>query len=170
MKFKLFTLIALISSFCFSQKDIDTTTVLKVGAKLPQFKIQTLDGKTFNSEKLKGKIVLINFWATWCPPCRTELPLLQKEIFNKIKNKNFVVMAISRAEVKDTVKNFIRKNKYTFPVYLDPERKTYNLFAKNYIPRNFVIGKDGTIIWTSIGYEESDFNKMIEFINKELKK
>ncbi len=160
----------LFCSVLYAQNDIDSTTIAKTGSKMPEFIVKSLDGKNLNSKNLKGKVVLINFWATWCPPCRTELPLLQQEIFDKIKDKNFVLLAISREEKPDTVKSFIKKNFYTFPVYVDPERKVYNKFAKNFIPRNFVIGKDGYIKWVTVGYEESDFRKMTDFIKNELKK
>lgn len=113
--------------------------------------------------------MLINFWATWCPPCKAELPLLQKNIYDKIKDNNFAVLCISRGEKDDVVKKFIQQNKYTFPVYLDPETKTYNLFASKYIPRNFVVGKDGNVKWTSTGFREEEFNEMIRLIEKELK-
>ena len=113
--------------------------------------------------------MLINFWATWCPPCKAELPLLQKNIYDKINDKNFAVLCISRGEKNDVVKKFIEQNKYTFPVYLDSETKTYNLFASKYIPRNFVIGKDGKVKLATVGFNQKEFEKMILLIEKELK-
>ncbi len=162
-------LLFLFSSLTFAQNDLESTTVLKVGNNLPAFTTQSLSGKTFSSDGLKGKVVLINFWATWCPPCKAELPLLQKNIYDKIKDKNFAVLCISRGEKDDVVKKFIEQNKYTFPVYLDSETKTYNLFASKYIPRNFVIGKDGKVKLATVGFSKEEFEKMILLIEKELK-
>ena len=157
------------SSFTFVQDDLESTTLLKVGNNLPAFTTPSLSGKTFSSDELKGKVVLINFWATWCPPCRAEMLLLQKNIFEKIKDKNFAMLGISRGEISDTVNNFINKFKYTFPIYLDTNSKVYKLFANKYIPRNFVIGKDGKVKMATVGFKKEEFNEMIKLIQKELK-
>ena len=157
------------SSVAFAQDDLESTTILKTGNSLPAFTTQSLSGKTFSSEMLKGKVVLINFWATWCPPCKAELPLLQKNIYDKIKDNNFAVLCISRGEKEDVVKKFIKQNKYTFPVFLDADTKTYNMFASKYIPRNFVIGKDGKVKLATVGFSQEEFDEMIVLIEKELK-
>lgn len=162
-------LLFLFSSIIFAQNDLESTTILKVGNDLPTFTAQSLSGNTFSSDGLKGKVVLINFWATWCPPCKAELPLLQKNIYDKIKDKNFALLCISRGEKDDVVKKFIEQNKYTFPVYIDPQTKTYNLFASKYIPRNFVIGKDGKVKLATVGFNKEEFEGMIRLIEKELK-
>jgi len=156
------------SSIIFAQDDLESTLLMKVGNNMPAFTIQSLSGKTFSSDALKGKVVLINFWATWCPPCKAELPLLQKNIYDKIKDNNFAVLCISRGEKEDVVKKFIQQYKYTFPVYLDPETKTYNMFASKYIPRNFVIGKDGKVKLATVGFNQKEFEEMIKLIEKEL--
>lgn len=166
----LFVLITLSASIIYSQDDAASSTLLNKGDKAPQFKVQSLSGEWLDSEYLKGKVTLINFWATWCPPCRAEFPLLQKEIYDTIKEKDFYILAISRGEETDTVKKFIDKNKYTFPIYVDKEAKVYNLFASKYIPRNFVIGKDGIIKWASIGFIKEEFYEMIRVIKEELNK
>ncbi len=166
-------LIAVLFFFCsilIAQNDIATTTIVNVGDMMPAFKTNSLSGNSFSSDVLKGKVVLINFWATWCSPCKAEFPLLQKNIYDKIKDDNFSVLCISRSEKEDVVKKFIEQFKYTFPVYLDPEGKTYNLFASKYIPRNFVVGKDGKIKWASTGFKKSEFNEMIKLIENELNK
>jgi len=162
-------LLFLFSTSTFAQDDLESTTLSKIGNNLPSFTTQSLSGKAFSSDELKGKVVLINFWATWCPPCKAELPLLQKNIYEKINNKNFVVLAISRGEATDTVKKFINKFNYTFPVYLDKDTKVYKLFASKYIPRNFVIGKDGKVKMATVGFNKKEFEKMIRLIEKELR-
>jgi len=155
MKRKLFVafFLFLTAGFSFAQDDLKETTLINVGDNLPE---------------LKGKVALINFWATWCGPCKAEMPLMQKEIFEKIKDKNFVMAAISRGEETGLVKRFIELNKYTFPIYLDKETTVYKLFASKYIPRNFVIGKDGKVKWSSIGFRQEEFDEMIKVIKKEL--
>jgi peroxiredoxin len=170
MRTKIFVLLFFFSISIFAQEDVAQTTLLNVGDNLPSFSVVNLAGEILSSEQLKGKVVLINFWATWCPPCCAEFPLLQKDIFDKITDNDFFVLAISRSEKPDTVKKFLDKNKYTFPIFLDEQAKTYNLFASKYIPRNFVIGKDRIVKWASTGFKKEEFYEMIELIKEELKK
>jgi peroxiredoxin len=144
------------------------TTLLNIGDMLPKFTAKALAGTDLASADLRGKVALINFWATWCGPCKIEMPFIQKEIYEKIKDKNFVMAAISRGEETDLVKRFIELNKYTFPIYLDKETTVYKLFASKYIPRNFVIGKDGKVKWSSVGFRQEEFEEMIKVIKKEL--
>lgn len=144
-------------------------TLVKVGDEVPEFVVDMFDGQKINIKDLKGKIVLINFWATWCPPCQEELKRVQKEIVDRFKGKDFVFLAISREETKEQVKKFREKNGYTFPMGLDPERKIYSKFATATIPRNFIIDKKGKIVEIEIGYSEESFTKMIEKLEKLLK-
>ena len=149
--------------------EIAKTTLVKVGDKAADFTVEMLDGKQITLSKLKGKVVLVNFWATWCPPCREELKHVQKEIIDRFKGKDFVFLPISRGEKKATVEAFREKNGYTFAMGLDPNQSIFKLFASNYIPRNFLIGKDGKIIYLSVGYDEKEFQELISAIDKALK-
>ncbi|MBR4995889.1 MAG: redoxin domain-containing protein [Alistipes sp.] len=161
------------TSFSASAQDqnaeIEKTTLAKVGDKAADFTVEMLDGKQITLSKLKGKVVLVNFWATWCPPCREELKHVQKEIIDRFKGKDFVFLPISRGEKKETVMAFREKAGYTFPMGLDPKQSIFKLFASNYIPRNFLIGKDGKIVYLSVGYDEKEFKELIEAIDKALK-
>lgn len=149
--------------------EIAKTTLVKVGDKAADFTVEMLDGKQITLSKLKGKVVLVNFWATWCPPCREELKHVQKEIIDRFKGKDFVFLPISRGEKKATVEAFREKNGYTFAMGLDPKQSIFKLFASNYIPRNFLIGKDGKIVYLSVGYDEKEFKELISAIDKALK-
>ena len=144
-------------------------TLVKVGDDVPEFVVEMFDGQKINIKDLKGKIVLINFWATWCPPCQEELKRVQKEIIDRFKGKDFVFLAISREESKEQVKKFRERNGYTFPMGLDPERKIYSKFATATIPRNFIIDKKGKIVEIEVGYTKEAFAKMIEKLEKLLK-
>ena len=143
-------------------------TLVKVGDDVPEFVVEMFDGQKINIKDLKGKIVLINFWATWCPPCQEELKRVQKEIIDRFKGKDFVFLAISREESKEQVKKFRERNGYTFPMGLDPERKIYSKFATATIPRNFIIDKKGKIVEIEVGYTKEAFAKMIEKLEKAL--
>ena len=144
-------------------------TLVKVGDDVPEFVVEMFDGQKINIKDLKGKIVLINFWATWCPPCQEELKRVQKEIIDRFKGKDFVFLAISREESKEQVKKFRERNGYTFPMGLDPERRIYSKFATASIPRNFIIDKKGKIVEIEIGYTKEAFSKMIEKLERLLK-
>lgn len=149
--------------------DITASTIVKQGDKAPEFTVTMLDGKKIASASLKGKVVLVNFWATWCPPCREELKHVQKEIIDRFKGKDFVFLPISRGEKTATVEAFRDKTGYTFPMGLDPDQSIFKLFATNYIPRNFLIGKDGKVKYVSVGYSAEDFAKLIDAIEQALK-
>lgn len=144
-------------------------TKVKVGDDVPEFTVEMFDGKKINMKDLKGKVVLINFWATWCPPCQLELKRVQKEIIDRFKGKDFVFLPISREETKEQVAKFRQKNGYIFPMGLDPERKIFDKFATSTIPRNFLIDKKGKIVEIEIGYTEKSFAELIEKIEKLLK-
>ena len=152
------------------QDEIAKTTIVKKGDKAPDFTVEMVDGSKIQLSKLKGKVVLVNFWATWCPPCREELKHVQKELIDRFKGKDFVFLPISRGEKKDVVEAFRKKMNYTFPMGLDPQQAIYKLYASNYIPRNFLVGKDGKIIYLSVGYTPEEFAEMISTIEAALKK
>ena len=147
----------------------EKVTLVKVGDDVPEFVVEMFDGQKINIKDLKGKIVLINFWAPWCPPCQEELKRVQKEIIDRFKGKDFVFLAISREESKEQVKKFRERNGYTFPMGLDPERKIYSKFATATIPRNFIIDKKGKIVEIEVGYTKEAFAKMIEKLERLLK-
>lgn len=141
-----------------------------VGESSPIFSVVGKEGNVITTEDLKGKVVLINFFATWCPPCREELPRLQSEIWDKWKNrKDFAVLVLAREQGWDKLDPFMRDHQYTFPVFPDLNRRVFSLFAEQSIPRNVILDKTGKIIYQSIGYEKAEFSKMIELIQEQLK-
>ena len=110
-------------AFVFAQ---DQFTFVKKGDVAPDFAIQMQDGTTKQLSEMKGKVVWINFFATWCPPCRKELPVLEKEVYNKYKNRtDFELLVIGREHDRATVDKFKTDNSYKLPFYPDPERKIF---------------------------------------------
>ena len=150
------------------EEQIEATTLIKQGDKAPDFTVEMVTGEKVTLSSLKGKVVLINFWATWCPPCREEFKRMQKDVVDRFKGKDFQLLAISRGEKKATVDQFRDKQGYTFPMGLDPKQEIYNKYASNYIPRNFVVGKDGKVIYVSVGYEPAEFENMLKAIEAAL--
>lgn len=124
------------------------------------FTLQDLQGKPWHLRELKGKIVLVNFWATWCPPCRKEMPDLQA-LYDKYKDQGFLVLSISDEEMAK-VSPFISERKITYPVLLDPGRKVNDAFVVEGIPKSFVYDRDGKMVAQSIDMRtRAQFQEML---------
>lgn len=149
----------------------EVTTFAKLSEPVPDFNYELSPGMSQSISNLKGKTVLITFFATWCGPCRKELPHIQSDIYNKYKkNPKFELLIIGREHSWDEVNTFRTENKFTMPFSPDPERKIYSKFAAQFIPRNFLISPEGKILFSSIGFEAKDFSKLKEMIDSQLKK
>ena len=112
------------------------------------FTLADLLGKAWHLRDLRGKVVLVNFWATWCPPCRKEMPDLDT-LYNRFKDRGFVVLAISEEEAAK-VSPFIAEHKINYPVLLDPGRKVNDAFIVEGIPKSFVYDRSGKMVAQSI--------------------
>ena len=165
----LFTLVALVAAILFwpteatalnsatptTQDDVASTTLSHEGDIAPDFTVEMLDGSKVTLSSLKGKVVLLSFWATWCPPCRQELSHLQKGVIDTFAGQELVVLPISRGEKRETVEAYIKKMGYKFAIGLDGDQSIYRKYASNYIPRSLVIGKDGKVVYVAVGYDET---------------
>ena len=165
----LFLLVSIICvSECLAQDEVVSYT--KVGQKIPAFSITDTAGKNTGTNELKGKVALVNFWATWCAPCRTELPRLEKEVWLKFRSDDFAMVAIAREQFEKEITRFRDKVGFTFPIASDQNKEIYNLFGNAGIPRSYVVGPDGTILFQSSGYIEAEFDRMVKIIESELSK
>jgi peroxiredoxin len=170
MKRSLISAVFILVLISMASSQIDNTTLTKIGDKAPAFSCTMIDGQPFDLIKMKGRIVLINFFATWCGPCNSELPVLQKNIWEKYKNnKSFSLIILGREHNAKEVSDFVKTKGFTMPFAPDPERGIFKLYATQSIPRNVIVGKDGKIIFQSIGYTEAEFKKIEDFLAKELK-
>ncbi|MBS1639446.1 MAG: TlpA family protein disulfide reductase [Bacteroidetes bacterium] len=164
MKNIFLSILLLLSINLFGQQN---GTLLSNGTIVPKFNFEIEKGKTINISDYKGKVVLINFFATWCGPCRMELPLLQKEIWEKYQdNEHFALLIFGREEGWQKVIDFKTTNRFTFPMLPDEDKSIYKLFATQYIPRNVLLDEDGKIVYQSIGFNADEFNKMKKIIDK----
>jgi len=124
------------------------------------FTLSDLQGNPWHLRDLRGKVVLVNFWATWCPPCRKEMPDLQA-LYDKYKDQGFVVVSISDEQAAK-VQPFITERKITYPVLLDPGRKVNDLFQVEGIPKSFVYDREGKLVAQSIDMRtRNQFQAMI---------
>lgn len=125
------------------------------------FTLSDIQGNSWTLSSLKGKVVLVNFWATWCPPCRKEMPDLNA-FYARFKDQGLVILAISDEDMA-TVKPFIDKAGYTYPILLDPGRKVNTLYQVDGIPKSFVYDREGKLVAQSIDMRtQGQFMKMLE--------
>lgn len=141
----IFTLVLLAA---FSLGALAVRVGVAVGDSAPDFKLTDLDGKEVSLRDFRGKAVVLNFWATWCPPCRAELPDFQKE---HEKARDFVILTVNQQEDKKTVQSFLDKGKYTFPVLLDTKGKVGSLYKVRGIPTTYFLDKKGVIVDLTVG-------------------
>jgi peroxiredoxin len=113
------------------------------------FTLTDLQGKSWTLKDLKGKVVMVNFWATWCPPCQKEMPDLEA-LYNQYKDQGFVILALSQDDETQKVAPFIAERKITYPIFLDPGQKIGKLFEVDGIPKSFVYDRDGKLVAQSI--------------------
>ena len=148
--------------------DLEATTLVKAGMPAPDFTVTMFDGRQVTLSSLRGSVVLVNFWATWCPPCREELARVQSDLIDRFRGQEFIFLPISRGETREAVAAFREQMSYIFAMGLDPERAIYDLYASNYIPRNFLIDREGTVVLASVGYEPEEFDALLVAIESTL--
>jgi len=142
---------------------------LKVGDALPKFELKSSVNGDVKSADLKGKVVLVSLFATWCGPCQKELADVQSTLWPKYKdNKDFVMLVIGREHTDEDLQKYNERKKFTFPLYPDPKREVFSLFAEKSIPRAYLFGKDGKLIYSSVGYTAEEFQKLMKTIESAL--
>ena len=142
---------------------------LKQGDAMPGFELNSSVYGKVNSADLKGKVVLVSLFATWCGPCQLELAEVQKTLWPKYKdNKNFKMLVIGREHTDEQLTKYNERKKFTFPLYPDPKREVFSKFAEKSIPRAYLFGKDGKLIYSSIGYTEEEFQHLLKAIENAL--
>jgi len=139
--------------------DIARSTLTQQGDQIPNFQIDSIKGGKFDTDLLQGKVILLNFFATWCPPCHEELPYLQK-LSEQYQGKEFVLLSIGREHNLSEVEDFVAKKGLTYAFAVDPERKVYNKFATQYIPRTYLINRDGIIVRQTVGFDPNEFKEL----------
>ena len=162
-----------------SNKDVDKKVIIelidKLGGGKPKEALKLYEAEIMDLEKnkvklsdYKGKVIFLNLWATWCPPCRTEMPSMEK-LYNNFKDKDFIILAVSQGEKLDAVKNFLQKNSHAFPVFIDINNEVAKFYGTGSIPASYLIDKDGFIIARFVGGRDWYSKEAIELINALIK-
>ena len=165
------TSIILISIFSCSLKADDRGYSVKIGEKAPKIDLDLLDGRKITNENLKGKVVVIQFTASWCGVCIKEMPHLEKEVWQRFKNDDFILVGVDLKEELAVVEEFIQSTNVTYPFAIDSDGSFFESFT---IPgagvtRNIVIDKEGEISFLTRLFDENEFQQMIKKIENLLK-
>lgn len=142
--------------------------IVKIGQQMPDIEMELTDGTKVTTASLKGKVVMLQFTASWCVVCRREMPHIEKDIWLKHKNKsNFALIGVDMDEPMDKVKKFQKDMKTTYPLALDPGAKIFYTFAAKGagVTRNVIIDKSGKIVYMTRLFKEDEFKEMVEVID-----
>jgi thiol-disulfide isomerase/thioredoxin len=139
------------------------------GKPAPAVALKTVDGKDVALADMKGKVVVIDMWATWCPPCKKSLPHLQKVATDKaLADKGLVVWALNAQETKAQVETFMKENKYTFTVPMDEKGAVLKAYFVSGIPTTIIVGRDGTVKEAFVGYGDGSDKLLDAAVDKAL--
>lgn len=142
---------------------------LKKGDAMPEFELTSSVYGNVKPADLKGKVVLVSLFATWCGPCQKELAEVQGTLWPKYKdNKDFVMLVIGREHTDEQLQKYNERKKFTFPLYPDPKREVFSKFAEKSIPRAYLFGKDGKLVYSSMGYTEEEFQHLMKALEEAL--
>jgi peroxiredoxin len=162
-------LIVVFISLCtcyFTQNENNRGYKVNIGDQLPKLKMEMRSGEIWTNNNLKNKVVVLQFTGSWCSVCRKEMPELEKQVWQKFKSKDFLLIGIDTKESKEKVDLFIKKIGVTYPVAYDPNGKIFSDFTLEGagVTRNIVVNKKGEIVFLTRLYEEKEFNSMIKKI------
>jgi peroxiredoxin len=146
--------------------------IVKIGQQIPDFQVTTTDGKIVRVADLKGKVVMLQFTASWCSVCRKEMPHIEADIWKKYKNNpNFALYGIDLDESKDIVEKFAKQIPVTYSLALDPKGGIFYQFAEKGagVTRNVIVDKTGKIVYMTRLYKEEEFQEMKKAISDLLK-
>ena len=161
-------------SGAIARKEIPTdyAYIVKVGQQIPDFSMTTTDGKIIRVADLKGKVLMLQFTASWCGVCRKEMPHIEAEIWKEHKNNpNFALFGIDLDEPKEVVEKFAKQIPITYPLALDPKGGIFYQFAEKGagVTRNVIVDKTGKIVFMTRLYKEEEFQEMKKVIAELLK-
>tara|TARA_B110000008_G_scaffold249583_1_gene262391 strand:+ start:132 stop:608 length:477 start_codon:yes stop_codon:yes gene_type:complete len=154
-----------------AQNNLNRGYKVKVGDQAPEIDLKLLNGQQINNENIKGKAVVFQFTASWCSVCIKEMPHLEKEVWQRFKDDEFLLIGIDLMEDLEVVKEFIINTEVTYPFTIDKDGSFFESFTlpNAGVTRNIVIDQNGKISFLTRLYNEEEFAQMIEHINQLLK-
>ena len=166
MRCFLFFIFFLLSINSFSQNNMNRGYKVKVGDLAPEINLKLLDGQLVTNESLIGKVVVIQFTASWCSVCIKEMPHLEKEVWQRFKDDDFILIGVDLKEELEVVEEFIQKTKVTYPFTIDKDGSFFESFTlpKAGVTRNIVLDKSGKISFLTRLFDQKEFQEMIEHI------
>lgn len=172
---KILIITLLIASYVVTGQErevYDEGYLVKVGDMAPDFLIREADGKEYKLSDLRGRVVMLQFTASWCGVCRQEMPFIEEEVWKPWKSLGLAVIGIDRDEPVETVRKFAKDMEITYPLALDPGADIFGLFALKQagVTRNVIIDRNGRIIFLTRLFEREEFDEMKSVIFKELSK
>jgi len=154
-----------------NSKEISRGYSVKVGDQAPKIDLELLDGQFLTNHNLKGKVVVIQFTASWCSVCIKEMPHLEKDVWQRFKNDDFLLLGVDLKEELDVVESFIEETEVTYPFAIDKDGSFFESFTNQGagVTRNIVIDKTGKISFLTRLFDLKEFQEMIEHIDMLLK-
>ncbi len=131
----------------------------------PDFTLKTLEGNNLRLEEYRGQVVLINFWASWCGPCRQEMPLLDR-LHHRYEDTGFTVLGVNVEGDLEPAQEIVDQTKVTFPVLIDQDQRVSELYDLEAMPSTVVVDRDGVIRYIHLGYKPGDEAKYVEVVKK----
>ena len=165
------SLLILFTASCGQTKKADDRGyIVKVGDIAPDFTVKEAGGKIYKLSDLRGKVVMLQFTASWCSVCRTEMPFIESEIWLQKKDSQFALIGIDRDEPEETVLKFRADMNITYPLALDPGADIFALYADKEagVTRNVIIDREGKIVFMTRLYDKNEFDEMKKVIFKEI--
>lgn len=141
-----------------------------VGDVAPDFTLPMYGGGEVKLADLRGKVVLLNFWATWCPPCMQELSVVQQQIIDRFAGQEFAFIFASRGDTEEQITKTRKERGFDFPMAMDTDQSVFNRYAKKGIPHNYLIDREGRIVHIELGYSPEDFAEFVKLIEAEIAK
>lgn len=139
-------------------------SLISAGNPAPNLSLADLNGKKVSLADLKGNAVVMSFFATWCPPCKNEMPLLETRIWQPMKQKGVVVLGVNTGEEKEEVQQFVREQKLSFPILLPAEGELPKDYQAEGIPRLLILDRKHTIRLDKLGFDPSEFDNVVKTV------
>ena len=160
---QIFAILLILLIFVGSLKALNVSLTKVPPRPAPDLALERLDGSILNPDDLKGMTLIVNFWATWCPPCRKEMPALQRA-WESLRDENILLLGIAVGENKTAVAEYVEKMKLDFPIALDPTTDSSSEWAVRGLPTTYVVDPSGQIVLEAVGERDWDDSAILDQI------